>query len=65
MEKETIELFLGKFVKLDRLRPTDKRPFKLFGTIDSITNDSVILQTRERRGAIRLCDILSIEEWVE
>lgn len=65
MEKETLLFFKGKYVKLERLRPTDNRPFKLFGIIEKITTDSVILQSKSHLGAIRLCDILSVEEWDE
>jgi len=48
MEKDTVEFFIGKYVKLERQRPHDRRPFKLFGT---------------RLGAIRLCDVVSVQEW--
>jgi hypothetical protein len=63
MKKDTVELFRNKYVKLERQKPTDNRPFKLFGTIKTVTEDSITFQTKQRLGAIRLCDIVSIEEW--
>ena len=63
MEKDTVEFFIGKYVKLERQRPHDRRPFKLFGTIKNVTEDSVLIQTKQRFGAIRLCDVVSVQEW--
>ena len=63
MEKDTVEFFLGKYVKLERQRAHDRRPFKLFGTIKAVTDDSVLLQTETTLGAIRLCDVVSVQEW--
>jgi len=62
MKPQIANHFLNKFVKLERLSPSDTRPFKLYGTVVDITDESLVLQTKQGMGAIRLCDILSITE---
>ena len=63
MEKETASFFEGKYVKIERLRLSDSRPFKLFGTIEKVTKDSILLRSKTKLGAIRLVDVISITEW--
>ena len=65
MEKETASFFEGKYVKVERLRPSDYRPFKIYGSIEKVTEDSILLRSKTRLGAIQLCDIISITEWEE
>lgn len=60
MDKETVELFLNKFVQLAK-RTDDNKTFKLYGTIKKVTDDSVLIQT-DRLGAILLKDVVSIRE---
>lgn len=63
MEKETALFFKKKFVKVERQRSSDFRPFKLFGTIEQVTEDSILLRTNSKLGAIQLNEIISIIEW--
>lgn len=62
MEKEVVERFLGKFVKLEKhtLMP-GRNTWKLYGVIEEITDTTVIIFT-DRRSAILLEDIVAIEE---
>jgi len=60
MDKETVELFLNKFVQLAK-RTDDRQTFKLYGIIKKVTEDSVLIQT-DRLGAILLEDVVSIRE---
>jgi len=63
MEKEIADYFDGKYVKIERKRPSDLRPFKLFGTIEKITDDAILLRSKTQLGAILLDEIISIVEW--
>lgn len=63
MEKEIAEAFLHKYVKLEKLTPAGDRPFKLFGTIEKVTDETIMLKTEQGLGATRLIDIISIVEW--
>jgi len=60
MDKETVEIFLGKFVQLVK-RTSDNKTFKLYGEIQKVTSDSIIIYT-DRLGAVLLEDIVSIRE---
>jgi len=62
MEKEVVEKFLGKFIKLEKrtLMP-GRNTWKLYGVIEEITGTAVIIFT-DRRSAILLEDIVAIEE---
>jgi len=62
MKKETAQRFLSKFVKVERLQPADLRPFNLYGMLEDVDEDSIILRTKQGLGAIRLEDIISISE---
>lgn len=62
MEKKDIERFIGKKVKLEKKTTDPNRvSFKLFGTIESVSDSSVVLVT-DHIGVIALSEILSIEE---
>jgi len=63
LEYDIIIQFLGIYVKLVKQEPSDTRPFKLFGTITNVTDDTLVLKTEQGLGAIRLCDIHSIVQW--
>lgn len=62
MERKDIERFVGKSVKLEK-RTTDptRISFKLFGTIESVSDSSVVFVT-DHVGVIALSEIISIEE---
>lgn len=62
MEREDIERFVGKKVKLEK-RTTDptRCSFKLFGVIESVSDTSVVLVT-DHVGVINLSEIVAIEE---
>ena len=62
MEREIAECFNGKFVRLEKQTPSSTRSFKLYGTVEDVTNESILLRTNIL-GAIRLCDVVSITEW--
>ena len=66
MDKEIVEKFLGKFVKLEKRTVDPNNPyrstFKLYGTIEAVTDISVIIHT-DHDGAVLLEDVVSIEEW--
>lgn len=62
MEKEIVERFLGKFVKLEkRTMMPGRNSWKLYGTLREVTDTSVIIFT-DRQSAILLEDIVAIEE---
>lgn len=63
MESEIAQPFLNKYVKIEKQGPSNDRPFKLFGTVENVTNESLLLKTDKGLGAIRLIDIISIVEW--
>jgi len=65
MERETVKLFEGKFVKLVKRSHDPENPgrntFNLYGELQEVTEDAVVLFT-DRMGVILLEDIVSIEE---
>ncbi len=63
MEREIALSFLNSYVKLEKQLPNDERPFKLYGTIEKVTDETILLRTDKGLGAIRLSDIISIVEW--
>ena len=65
MDKKIAEHFLNKYVKLEKISDNfpDKRPFKLYGIIEDVTDDAILLQTDQQLGAILLRDIIRIVEW--
>ena len=64
MDKETVELFLDKFVTLEKRSYREKQSFNLYGIIKKVTNDSLIIET-DRLGAVSLDEIISIRETVD
>lgn len=65
MEKEVLQQFIGKHVKLEKrsinLNFPSRTTFKIFCTIKDVTENSVIIFT-DHTGAISLVDIVGIEE---
>lgn len=41
----------------------DERPFKLYGTIKKVTDEDILLETKQGIGAILLRDVIGIVEW--
>lgn len=65
MEKEDVERFIGKKVKLEKKTTDPQRcSFKLYGTVQEVTNSSIVFMT-DHIGVIALSEIISIEENVE
>ena len=66
MEKEIVERFLGKFVKLEKKtfdpNNPDRTTFKLYGRIESVTDITVLIYTNRGMGAILLDEIVGISE---
>jgi len=61
MDKETVEIFLNKFVQICKISENKNKTFNLYGTIKKVTDQSVLIET-DRLGAILLDDIISIRE---
>ena len=61
MDRETVELFLNKFVALEKRSYREKQSFNLYGIITKVTDDSVTIET-DRLGAVSLDEIISIRE---
>ena len=61
---EEYKIFLGKHVKVERKLPSDIRPFKYYGYLEKIVEDSgiLILKGRSGLGTIRIQDVISIVE---
>lgn len=58
MQKEDLEFFLGRNVKLEL-----KTFFALYGEILKVSDDCLIFKTRQKTSIIRFEDIASVLEW--
>ena len=58
MEKEDLEYFIGQDVKL-----VLENNFRLYGTIEKISDDSIIFKSRDRTSLIRFSIIKEIVGW--
>ena len=65
MKKEVAKLFISKFVKVERQRPGDERPFYLFGLLEDVDDENLILRTKTGLGTVRLVDTVSMNETQE
>lgn len=65
MDKKIAKHFLNKYVKLEKISENfpNARPFKLYGTIEDVTDEAILLRTDQQLGAILLSDIIRIVEW--